>query len=218
MGRKKETNNKDARLNKVLKISFIICLISGIIALVIVLNKGKIFGKNIVNVSSPEIKETHVIQLTCDKTQLAKDDTAELIITIDGVEITEGYEIVVSNPEVVSVEGHTVTALEEGTTTIKATNSEYGIESEISLEVVVPITKLTLSSEFKTISVGGESIISHTIKPTNATVNIAYESSDESIATVNESGVVTGVSKGTVTITGTDKITGKTATHKITVR
>ena len=47
---------------------------------------------------------------------------------------------------------------------------------------------------------------------------IEYESSDESIATVNDSGVVTGVSEGTVTITGTDKITGKTATHKIIVK
>ena len=48
-------------------------------------------------------------------------------------------------------------------------------------------------------------------------VNISYKSSDESIATVNESGIVTGVSKGTVTITGKDEITGIEATYKVKV-
>ena len=47
MGRK--SKNKNAKLNKALKISFIICLISGIIALILVLGKGKIFGKSIIS-------------------------------------------------------------------------------------------------------------------------------------------------------------------------
>lgn len=220
MGKKNEINSKNVKLNRMLKVSFIICFISGIIALIIVLNKGKIFGKNIVNVSKPEaVKETHTMQLTCDKSYLSKNGgTAELIITIDGVEVTEGYELTVSDDKVISVEGNVVKAIGTGSATIKAVNTEYNIESEVNIDVVTPITKLTISSEFKTISIGSETSLSYTFKPTNATLDIEYESSDESIATVNDSGVVTGVSEGTVTITGTDKITGKTATHKIIVK
>jgi uncharacterized protein YjdB len=61
--------------------------------------------------------------------------------------------------------------------------------------------------------------MSYTCRPqtSDVKVNISYESSDESVATV-EGTIVTGVSKGTATITGTDEITGISATFKITVK
>jgi uncharacterized protein YjdB len=78
---------------------------------------------------------------------------------------------------------------------------------------------LTLSSEETSIEVGQETTMSYICKPQtqDVKVDITYESSDESIATVSGE-IVTGVSAGTVTITGTDQITGISATYKLKVK
>ena len=55
-----------------------------------------------------------------------------------------------------------------------------------------------------------------TILPTGAETTYSWSSSDRSVATVSSSGVVTGVSKGTATIT-VKTANGKTATCKVTV-
>lgn len=212
--------NKDAKLNKSLKITFIIFLISGIIALVIILNKGKIFGNNLVAVSNPEVQETvHSIQLTTDKLYLSKNgDTTEAMITIDGLDATEGYELTSSDETVAKIEDNTIKSVGVGTVIIKAKSTAYNVESEVTIDVVSPITSLTLESEFSSISVGGETQLSFTYKPSTATANLTYTSSDEEIATVNDSGIVTGKATGNVTITAEDSITGKKATCKIKIK
>ena len=57
------------------------------------------------------------------------------------------------------------------------------------------------------------------MQPSNASVDpITYTSSDETVATVNQNGIVTGVSAGTVTITVHDAYTDTTKTVKLTVK
>lgn len=60
-------------------------------------------------------------------------------------------------------------------------------------------TTITITSETLEISVGESTPIEYTVEPDTATVR--WESSDTSIATVDEQGVVTGIAGGSVTVT-----------------
>ena len=56
-------------------------------------------------------------------------------------------------------------------------------------------------------------------KPSDASIDtLKYESSDESIATVNSNGIVTGVAPGTVTITVMDKYSELEKSLKLTIK
>lgn len=212
------TKNKEERLNKRFKITLIIFIITVIITIILILCKGKVFGYRLISISQTETEETHSIQVIADSYYLSEDDgTTELYVTIDGADVTEGYELIVSDEDIVSIDGNTVTAEEEGVVTITAVSDEYNVQSEITINVVELITKLNVSSEYKTIEIDEQTQISYTTVPSTATVNISYTSSDEEIATVDSNGIVTGVSEGSVSIIVTDEISGKTASYTIKV-
>lgn len=216
MSENNNTNNKKSRLNKVLMIAGIIFVVTVIATLFIILNKGNIFGFRLVAISE-DIEETHTIQLVTSNDYLFTDEETELYVTIDGEDVTEGYEIIVSDEEVVSVEDNKITALAVGTVTITAVSTEYEIQNKITISVVEPITKLTIESEYTKIEIGEQTQISYTYQPVESSVDIEYASTDEEIATIDENGVVTGLSEGSVTIIATDSITGKSASCSITV-
>lgn len=88
------------------------------------------------------------------------------------------------------------------------------------LIVVQPITKLTLSLSEKEIFVGGSSQVLVEYAPETATVKQArFSSRNEKVATVDEAGVITGVSKGSATIdvTAADG-SNKKASIRVTVQ
>ena len=219
--------NKDEKINKVLRNTFIIFVISGILALVIILNKGVIFGKRLVSLTNSSGKEeTHVIQLVATSNFLKNSgDKTELMVSIDGEDRTDGFELTSSDENVVKVEfneeenKYYAVSNSNGTAVITAKMSDFDASYQTTIDVIEPIKSFTLSAEEQKINVGAETSMQYICRPNNSDVkvNIIYESSDESIATVNSSGIVTGVSKGNVTITGIDQITGIKATYKITV-
>jgi hypothetical protein len=223
----KKDSNKDSKLNKKLRNSFLVFLISGILALIIILNKGVLFGFRLIsidNVSSST--DLHTLQMITTSNYLKKDgDKSELMISIDGEDRIDGFEIESSDEDVVKVEfdedesKYYAVSSNCGTAVITATSTDYDVEYQVTIDVIEPITKLTLNTEYSSIEVGQETTMSYTCRPqtSDVKVNISYESSDESVATV-EGTIVTGVSKGTATITGTDEITGISATFKITVK
>ena len=222
-----KSKNKDAKLNKSLKCTAILFVISATIAITIILNKGVIFGKRLVAITESGAntpKPIHVIQVVATNNYLKNvGDTVELKLSIDGQDVAngEGYELFSSDEEVVKIEGDTAKAVSLGDAVITAKSTEFGVEGTVTLSVVVPANKLTISAEFSNIEVGGTSQISHTTRPTEASgvqVKLSYQSSDNSVATVDSSGIVTGIAPGTTIITGTDKITGLSDTHEITVK
>ena len=223
MSRRKKNNS--SRLNKMLLITGIIFVVSGVIALTTILNKGVIFEKRLVPLTGGTVVEEpeHVIQVVSDTNYLTEvGETLELTITIDGKEPELGvdYELTSSDESIVKIEGNTVTAVSLGDAVITAKSTEFDVEGTLTLSVVVPVNKLTLSAEFDEIKIGETSQISHTTKPTEATgaqVRLDYKSSDNSIATVDNSGIVTGKGIGIATITATDKITGLSDTYDIVV-
>lgn len=69
-----------------------------------------------------------------------------------------------------------------------------------------------------TVAVSGTDQITSAVNPDDAEQSVTYESSDPSVATVSSSGVVTGVSAGSATITVTSTADGtKTDTVAVTV-
>ena len=198
---------------KTLIISIIIFIIVAICALVLILNKGYINGKSLVS-----YEEVHELSVICDKEYISvtDDEEATIKVLLDGQEITEGYELsLTEDEEMVSLDGNIVTAEKVGTTTITATLKDYDLISTVNVTVYRPIKNLKLSANNTILRVGNDRQLNMMATPKNATITyLSYESSDPTIATVNNNGIVTGVSKGTVTITVTDNITGQTASVK----
>ena len=203
-------------------IVFIIALLTGLLTLFIILNKGVIFGKRLVATNGDMVEKeiTHSIQITTDKKYLSTDseEVANLNITIDGVDMQEGFEISLSDETLVDVNNNVLTPLgKEGTVVITVKSIDYGIEAETTIEIVKPITKLYLQTEYSSIDIGEEMQLEYTYKPSTATPKVQYSTSDEGLATVDENGIVTGVSSGTVTLTATDIITGIGASCKLKI-
>ena len=213
---------KKSKLNKVMLIFFILALIVGLGTLFIILNKGKIFGKRLVKISAEVVEKeiVHSMEMTCDKKYLAtgSEDVANLLVTIDGVDMQEGFEYEISDETLVTIENNVVIpSTKEGTVIIKAKSLDYDLEEEVTIEIIKPITKLYVQSEYSSIDINEQMQLEYTFKPSTATPVVEYSISDESIATIDESGIVTGVSAGTVTLTATDTITGIGASCKLKI-
>lgn len=90
------------------------------------------------------------------------------------------------------------------------------------VDIITPITKVTtvsLNITTDSLTIGGTANLIAAVNPTDATNKaITWTSSDNNIATVNNTGRVTAVSAGTVTITVTTEDGSKTATCTIIVQ
>ena len=115
-----------------------------------------------------------------------------------------------SNPEVATVdEFGNVTAKSVGTTTIVGTRD--GVSGEIVINVMnksIPVspsdkvTKVSLGTSQVTKYVGDSLTLSPTVTPKTSKINSKmWSSSNASVATVNENGVVNAIKKGTAVIT-----------------
>jgi len=103
-----------------------------------------------------------------------------------------------------------VVTAEDGTTTKTYT---------VTIAVTQAVTGINLNTTATILSVNGTEQLSATITPANAdNQNVIWSSSNPAVATVNNSGLVTGVSVGSATITATTEDGGKTATCAVTVQ
>ena len=136
---------------------------------------------------------------------LIKDDTKQ--VPISSYNGTLSYSSSNTNVATVSDTG-LITAKNAGTATITVTATKGSTSDSATLTVNVSapvnVTSITLSPSSTSIEAGTTYDIAPTISvsPSNATKVFLYESSDPSIASVDEdTGVVTGVKAGTTEIT-----------------
>ena len=101
-----------------------------------------------------------------------------------------------------------------------ATISNTASTNSLTINFATPLEAISLSTTKDTIGTGEQTTISVTYDPDNTTdsKSVTWTSSDESIATVDNTGKVTGQGPGTATITATSAVSGVSpATIDITV-
>ena len=113
-------------------------------------------------------------------------------------------------------------AYKNGTTTITATATDgSGVTAscEVTVNINYPVQGISLNHDAKTFTKAGETLqLTTTIYPDSATnKTVTWKSSDKTVATVDESGLVTAVGNGTANITATTEDGNFKATCQVTV-
>jgi uncharacterized protein YjdB len=113
-----------------------------------------------------------------------------------------------------------VTGVAAGSATITATSSGKAGTSSITVTAVPPVvTTVTVAPTSASVVAGATTTLQATVKDQNGNLmtgqTVTWSTSNAAAATVNSSGVVTGVAAGSATITATSS--GKTGTSSITV-
>lgn len=125
-----------------------------------------------------------------------------------------------SNNNIATVNAGVVTAVASGTATISFTKGNVSGTCAVTVnKAPVPVTGITISGE-TTVEVDSTITLIATVEPADAdNKNVTWSANPESVATVDQNGVVTGVSEGTVTITATSNENNNIkATHEIVVK
>ena len=127
-----------------------------------------------------------------------------------------------SNAAIASVDANgKVTGVKAGEATITVTTQDGGKTATCRVTVSdqeIKVTGVKLNKNETTILVGGSETLTATITPADATnQNVAWTSSDATVATVDDNGKVTAVKAGEATVTVTTEDGGKTATCRVTV-
>lgn len=106
----------------------------------------------------------------------------------------------------------------KGTGTIEKISGSGDVTKENGITVGVAVTGVKLDKTEANVTVDGQITLKATVSPDNAgNKEVEWSSSDSTIASVDNNGVVTGHKAGTATITVKTKDGGKTATCKVTV-
>lgn len=212
---KKSTKNNN-NVVRILPISIIVFLILSVVALFIILNKGKIAGYSLVKIenslgsnaetSGPDEEPKNKMEISVKKKYLSSksDEETEVSVFINGEKIDiSTVELTSSDEDIVEVKDGVAQAVSDGKSTITAKKDD--LESTIDLHVITPIKSIQFTTTNSIVKVGKSLQMKLVAKPSDASIEtLKYKSSDEEVATVNSNGIVTGVAPGKVTITVTD--------------
>ena len=111
-----------------------------------------------------------------------------------------------------------ITAVRNGTATIRVTTVDGAKFATLTVSVVTPVTGVTVTPTTLTLNRGATSRLVASITPLNASnVGIRWSSSNTRVASVSSTGVVRGVAAGTATITARTNSGGLTSTCVVTV-
>lgn len=201
---------------RILPVSIIIFIILSVMAILIILDKGKIGGYSLVKIenssglngenSLPDKAPKNKMEISAEKKYLSSkiDEETEISVFVNGEKVDlKEVELTSSNEDVVEIEDGIATAVSDGKSTITAKKDD--LEATLDLHVITPIKSIEFTTTTSTIKVGKQVQMKLVAKPSDASIDtLKYESSDEEIATVNSNGIVTGISPGKVTITVVD--------------
>ncbi|MCR5123940.1 MAG: Ig-like domain-containing protein [Treponema sp.] len=160
-----------------------------------------------------------VTSVALDKTTASVNvgDTTTLTATVSPDNATDSTVTwTSSNEDVATVtSAGVVTGLAVGSASITATAGGKSATCVVTVNAAtVAVTSVTLNKTTVSVPIGGTTTLTATVSPDNATDStVTWTSSDEDVATVTSAGVVTGLAKGSATITATAG--GKSATCEV---
>ena len=157
--------------------------------------------------------------ITGDNLEMRVGDIKTIHITVEPATTTDkSVTFASSDPSIAGVDADgKVTAFALGETTITIT-AKSGVSTTINVTVVAtPAALITLNKTEATLKATETVALEATVGPETTTdKTVTWTTSDASIATVDENGVVTAVTVGKATITATT-VNGLKATSEITV-
>lgn len=166
----------------------------------------------------PDI-EVEKIELNLDRTTINKGEIIEIntkVIPEDAVDKKLTYTSSNTNVAIVSGSGK-ITGISSGKATITA-KAKNGISSSIDITVYTPVSDILLSTNNIVIQKESTFKINAEVIPEDAdNKNIYFESENESIAKVNEDGIVEGISEGETNIIVKSDEGGVSKNIKVTV-
>jgi hypothetical protein len=110
-----------------------------------------------------------------------------------------------------------VTAVSEGTATITAETVDGSKIASCIVTIIIPVTSVTLNIDADDLIMGEMDTLIATVAPSTATnKTVEWTSSDDSVATVDNTGKITTLREGTATITATTADGSKTASCFVT--
>jgi uncharacterized protein YjdB len=133
-------------------------------------------------------------------------DKGKEVVTINNYSLTTDNAPVIVTPKVVGTAKLKVTTLGVRQTAAggMAINEPYTTTVTVTVNAREPVTGVTLNKSATTLVAGTTETLTAEVAPSNASdKNLTWSSSATAIATVNASGVVTGVTPGSATITAT---------------
>ena len=166
---------------------------------------------NVINITS--------ITLNKDVLNMNIEETEELVATVNPEGTTESKEVVWSSSDenVAAVNDNGVVTAVGGGEAVITAKASNGMTATCKVVVTVPATSVVLDKTSFNLKLNKTAQLTATILPENATdKSVIWTSSNESVATVDENGTVTGVSEGTATITVTTS-NGISASCEVTV-
>ena len=167
--------------------------------------------EEVIAVESVTLNESELI--------LIKGGTAALSATVMPEDASDKTVVWSSSDTAIATvdESGKVTGVKEGKATITAKSGEKTATCEVTVQKkVIAVESITLNASEINLVKGSTATLSATVLPENATdKTVAWSSSDTAVATVDESGKVTGVNGGKAIITA--KSGEKSATCEVTV-
>lgn len=145
------------------------------------------------------------IDMEVKEFELNRKEKQALELIFDPENTTE-YDRVVfesSDEDVATVDAYgVVTAVGEGVATITARINDLEVSVEVTVHEI-HLESISITNTKKNINVGEQTKLYVLLNPTDVTDDLVYQykSSDESIATIDENGVITGIRAGKVTFT-----------------
>ena len=166
-----------------------------------------------------------VESVSLDKTTLGltEGETAQLTATVLPDNATnKNVTWSTSNASIATVDANgLVTAVSAGTAVITVTTEDGTKTASCTVTVTVPVTGVTLSQTQASLYYNrtpNTLTLTATVAPDNATnKDVTWTSSDSTVATVDQNGLVTALARGTAVITATTADGGKTASCTVTV-
>lgn len=150
--------------------------------------------------SNTETIEVEDIEFDDYNSKIAVDETESLVATVlpsNATDSTVSYKSSDENILTVSSKG-IVKGIHKGEATVTA--SSGNVQKNLSFKVIVSTTEIVVESKYVVLNIGEKFAINAHVKPDDADSIINYKSTNQSVVSVSDSGIITAEKEGRASI------------------